>query len=137
MTMVSGLCLQQAQVRYHDSKTTVEISRWKVNFSYAKNRGDESTLPVVAFRFFQSNFFKILFAQSLDSSMCPPNSFSRFESFAFTTPFPMLISWRLFMTPPAIRVPIAMSLTFLRRWSSSVLGLPARLNATFCPRLPS
>ena len=53
--------------------------------------------------------------------------------FALTTPFAIFTTCLVLITPPAWRVPIAMSLTFLIRLSSKRFGLPTFLKTKLSP----
>ena len=111
----------------------VDIVRWKVNFSSARNWGEGSVLPVVPFRLEQFKSDRTFLAYWFVSSTVPPNSFRMLGLFALTTPFVTFTIYLLLITSSAWRVPIAMSLTFLIRLSFGRFGLPTFLKTKLSP----
>ena len=103
---------------------------WKVNFSSTRNRAEGLTLPVVPLRLFQFNLVRTLLAHQSVNSTFPPNSFRMSGLFALIIPLAMFKICLLLMTPPACRVPIAMSLTFRIRWSPKIFDLSTFFRTT-------
>ena len=108
---------------------------WKVNFSSAKNWGEGSTFPVIYLPLLHVSFYNTALAYLSVNTRPPPYYFKRFGLFALPTPVAILMSWRLLMTPPAILVPKAMSLTFFSIQESNRLGLPMLLVTVRSPSL--
>ena len=92
-----------------------------------------SVLSVVSFLFDQFKSDRILLARQFVSSTVSSKSFRMLGLFALTIPFAILTICLLLITPPAWRVPIAMSLTFLIRLSSSRSGLLVFLKTKLSP----
>ena len=117
------------------SKTNADMFLWKVNFSSAKSWGEGSTFPVISLRLLHVSFSNTALAYLSVNTRSPPYYFKRYGLFALTTPVAILMSWRLLMTPPAILVPKAMSLTFFSIQESNRLGLPILLVTVRSPSL--
>ena len=111
----------------------VDIARWKINFSSARNWGEGSILPVVPFRFDQFKSDRTLLAYQFVCSTVNRNSFRMSELFALKIPFAIFTICLLLITPPAWRVPIAIYLTFLIWLSSKRFGLPTFLKTKLSP----
>ena len=101
----------------------VEMFRWNVNFSSIRNLSDGSTFPVVPFLFVQSN--------DLSTPLVHPSVV------ALPTPFPIAITIRLDMTPPAARVPTTISFTFRNMSSDNRFGRPFLQPIFLFFRIPS
>ena len=128
-----------------DQCLKLDIARWKVNFSSARNWGEGSILPVVPFRFdqFKSDSPSICqfysptkLSLSLSLSVSVSVSLSLSLNVGIICPnntFCYIYNCLLLITPPPWSVPIAMSLTFLIRLLSKRFSLPTFLKTKFSP----
>ena len=128
-------CLKQESLEYHNLILQSILPAEKLNFSSARNWGDDSILPVVSFRFDQFKSDRKLLGHRLFSSTVPPNFFRMSGLFALATPFAIFAICFLLITPTAWRVPITMPLTFLIRLSYKRFGLPTFLITKLSPRV--
>ena len=102
------------------------IAQWNVNFSSAENWGEGFIFPVVSLRLNQfRTLLALWFVTCTVSQLYKP-----FQNVGIVFPnnnFCYMYNCLLLITPPAWRVPIAMSSTFLIRLSSKTFGLPSFL----------
>ena len=116
-------------------ETNIDMFLLKVNFSSAKNWREGSTFPVISLRLLHVSFSNTLLAHLSVNTRSPPYSFKRFGLFTVTFSVAILMSWHLLMTPPAILVPNAMSLTFFTIPESNRLSFPILLITVQSPSL--
>ena len=117
-------------------ETNADMFLWKVKFSSTKNWGEESTFLVEPLSLLHLSFPNTPLDHLLVNTRSPSYYFKRFGLFALTTPVAILMSWHFLMTPWAIHVPIAMSLTFFSIPESNRLGLPILFITVQSPSLP-
>ena len=116
-----------------------ETQCWYVSLKselfFGQKLGEGSTFPVLPLHLLHVSFPNTPLTHLLVNTRSPPYSFKRFVLFALTTTVALLMSLHLLMTPPAIFVPNAMSLTFFSIPEFTRLDLPILLITVQSPSL--